>query len=96
MTNKPVNLTVRITDDFQENLDLVCSAVRQNGTKMNKTEAVQYAIGLLADTYRRAWDYEDVQSGRTPEFLSVRYKRHDGSAETTPNLTHFTEREIQE
>lgn len=95
MTNRPVNLTVRITDDFQENLDLVCSAVRQNGTKLNKTEAVQYAIELLANTYRRAWDYQDVKSTHAPELLSVRYKRHDGSAEIVPDITDFIEREVQ-
>jgi hypothetical protein len=96
MTKRPVNLTVRITDDFQEDLDLVCSAVRQNGTKLNKTEAVQYAIRLLADTYRRAWDYGDVMDSRAPELLSVRYACGNGMPETVPNLTNMTERSVQE
>lgn len=96
MANRPVNLTVRITDDFQEDLDLVCSAVRQNGTKLNKTEAVQYAIRLLADTYRRAWDYEDVMEGRAPELLSVRYACVNGMPEPVPVMTNMTERSVSE
>jgi hypothetical protein len=68
------NLTVRITEEFREDLDLLCGAVQNNGTILNKTAAVQYAVRLLADLYRTSWDYEDVQRGHAPDMVSYRYR----------------------
>jgi len=92
------NLTVRITQNFQDDLDILCSAVRQNGTKLNKTEAVKQAVQILADAYRNAWDYADVRNGFTPTLMSYRYRTDNGDPSFVPSVPHLNiiEREINE
>lgn len=92
------NLTVRMTDEFAEDLEVLCGAVQPNGTKLNKTEAVKLAIQRLADTYRGAWDYGDVQEGYAPVLVSYRYRMDNGDVSWVPSVPHLNiiEREIDE
>mgnify|MGYP001551982881 CR=1 FL=1 len=83
------NLTVRITQDFQEDLEILCGAVQQNGTKLNKTEAVKLAVQRLADTYRSAWDYADVQEPHAPIIVSYRYRTDSGQPSWVPTVPHL-------
>lgn len=90
------NLTVRITQDFQDDLDVLCGAVQQDGTRLNKTEAVKQAVQRLADAYRSAWDYGDVRDQYAPTLLAYRYRMDNGDPSWVPSVPHLniTEREI--
>jgi hypothetical protein len=77
---------MRTTEDFEKNLEVLCGAVQQNGTKLNKTQAVQIAVELLADMYRRAWDYDDVRDGYAPKIYSYRYSKDNGDPQWVPTV----------
>lgn len=78
-TKLPQNLTVRVSPDFADDVAVLTSAVQPDGTKLDRTAAVHEAVRLLADAYRRAWDYDDVPDGTAPDVVSVRYRTaHDG------------------
>lgn len=90
------NFTMRTTSDFEEDLALLCNALQQDGTRLNKTQAVQTAVQRLADAYRSAWDYGDVQDGNAPTLLAYRYRMDNGDPSWVPSVPHLniTEREI--
>jgi hypothetical protein len=65
------NVTVRRTKDFDEDLAVVTSAKRADGTTLNMTEAIHRAVQLVADGIRFGWDYGDVPDGEMPSVLRV-------------------------
>lgn len=91
------SMTVRTTQDFEDDLAVLCSAVQPNGKTMNKTEAVKQAVQRLADAYKSGWDYGDVQEGFAPVLLSYRYRMDNGEPSWVPAVPHLniTEREIK-
>ena len=80
----PKNLTVRRTHDLADNLAVLTSAVQHDGSTTSATAAVHRAVQLLADAYRRAWDYGDVPDGTAPDVIAVRYRTADGEPEPMP------------
>jgi len=68
-----VNLTVRRTPDFAEDLALLTNTVQPDGTTLTATAAVHHAVRLLADAHRHAWDYGDVPEGTAPTILGIHY-----------------------
>ncbi|MFZ3569265.1 hypothetical protein ACNYS0_20145 [Streptomyces sp. BH034] len=77
------SLSVRVThDDMRDDLAVV---MRAHG---EAADPVRRAVRLLADAYRRAWDYGDVPDGTAPRILSVRYALPDGTPEQVPDPRH--------
>mgnify|MGYP001545298518 CR=1 FL=1 len=87
---------MRTTSDFEEDLALICNALQEDGTRLNKTQAVQMAVARIANTYRSAWDYGDVQDGTAPVLLSYRYRMDNGDPSWVPSVPHLNiiERDI--
>jgi hypothetical protein len=83
-TTRTKNLTVRTTADFTDDLAVLTGTVQPDGKKLDRTAAVHRAVQLLADAYRRAWDYGDVPRGTAPEAIAVRYRTADGTPEPVP------------
>lgn len=73
-------LSVRVDADLYYDLATVIQ------TGVTASDAVRHALRLLADTYRKAWDYGDCPDGTAPQIVAVQYARPTPSdARTTPS-----------
>lgn len=85
------SLTVRVLDeDMRDDLAVI---LRAHG---EAADPVRHAVRLLADAYRRAWDYADVPDGTAPHIIAMRYARHDGTAEPMPDASCTTYPNVRE
>lgn len=74
------SLSVRVLDeDMRHDLAVI---MRAHG---EAAEPVRLAVRLLAESYRRAWDYCDVPDGTVPHIIAVRYALPDGTPELMPD-----------
>ncbi|MGW7514797.1 hypothetical protein ACWGJ2_04315 [Streptomyces sp. NPDC054796] len=73
-------VSVRILDeDMRDDLAVLMHAHGEAAEPLRK------AVRLLADAYRRAWDYTDAPDGTAPHIIAVRYALPDGTPETVPD-----------
>ncbi|MFM9368084.1 hypothetical protein [Streptomyces sp. Da 82-17] len=82
--------SVRVDAELHADLAVLMS----DGTKLS--DAVRQAVGLLANSYRRAWDYGDVPDGTAPHVLSVRYALSDGTPEWLPRPSDTSHPQVRE
>lgn len=62
-------LSVRVDADLSDDLAVVMQ------TGVIASDAVRQALRLLADAYRKAWDYDDCPRGTAPQILAVQIAR---------------------
>lgn len=84
--SSPKKLAIRRREDLDADMAVITGAVQRDGTHLDQTAAVYLAVALLADSYRRAWDYGDVPDGTAPDVISVRYRRADGHPADIPTV----------
>jgi hypothetical protein len=77
------SVSVRVRDE--DDRDDLATLMRAHG---EAADPVRLAVRLLADAYRRAWDYGDVPDGTPPHILAVRYALFDGTPEYVPAPGH--------
>lgn len=58
-------VSVRMDDIFARDLDIFTS------TGMNATDAIKYAVNVIAEAYERAWEQGLCARGEVPEELKV-------------------------
>ncbi len=77
---------MRTTQAFEDDLAVLCGAVQTDGTKLNKTQALQIAVARLADAYRLSWDYADMPDNQAPVMLNYRYRTESGQPNWVPTV----------
>lgn len=82
--------SVRIDAELHDDL----TVLMRDGTTLS--DAVRHAVGLLAHTYRRAWDHGDVSDGTAPHIIAVRYATSDGSPEDVPRPSDTSYPQVRE
>lgn len=60
------NLTIRKTDGFEASLAVLTGAKLADGSTMNATEAVHWAVEQVANGILSLWDYGDYPDGVLP------------------------------